>query len=261
MKRKIVAVTLLCCGIFLVAQSTIAQSWQDVDQRILKQSNELAKALSNVERKIAQQKRMEQATVSLTFNWIKLTTVRQTDMYPSRGWIHKSKQISTTKTKITQCKGILLENGTVATPEVCARKKGWQLEKITLTFFDKTSIEKRDNEWKIIEDICYIDVADSKKDVRGLPFSSIPNEENLWEYFGEDNIGPALESFLSSKGVKKAHYFGNKRYKQSIKSHLSHMEMGDAFIYKGQVVALVKKKINYYYLTPEKVKNIFALFR
>ncbi len=261
MKRKIVAVTLLCCGIFLVAQSAIAQHRQEVDQRILKQSNELAKALSNIERKIAQQKRIEQSTVSLTFTWIKPTTIRQTDIYPSRGWIHKSKEVPSTKTKTTQCKGILLENGTVATPEVCARKKGWQLEKITLTFFDKTSIEKRDNEWKVIEDICYIDVADSKKDVRGLPFSPIPNEENLWEHFGEDNIGPALASFLSSKGVKKAHYFGNKRYKQSIKSHLSHMELGDAFIYKGRVVALVKKKINYYYVTPEKEKNIFALFR
>lgn len=261
MKRKFIAVMILCCDIFFVSQVAIAQPWQDVNQRILKQSDDFARTLSNIEREIAQQKLIERATISLTFNWIKPTIVRQTETYPSRGGIHKSKEISTTKTKITQCKGVLLENGTVATPEVCTRKKGWQLEKITLTFFDKTSIEKKDNEWKILEDICYIDVADSKKDVRGLPFSPIPNEENLWEHFGEDNIGPALESFLSSKGVKKAHYFGNKRYKQSIKSHLSHMELGDTFIYKGRVVALVKKKINYYYVTPEKVKNIFALFR
>jgi len=261
MKRKFVAVTLSCCGIFLVAQSTIAQPWKDVDQRILKQSNELAKALSNVERKIVQQKRIDQATVSLTFNWLKNVTVRQTDIYPSRGGIYKSKEISTTKTKTTQCKGILLENGTVATPENCAHKKGWQLEKIILTFSDETSIEKNGDECKVIEDICYIDVADFKKDVHGLPFSPIPNEENLWEHFGEDNIRPALESFLSDKGVKKAHYFGGKRYKQSIKRHLSHIELGDAFIYKGRVVALVKKKINFYYVTPEKEKNIFALFR
>ena len=261
MTRKFISKIFLFCVMFWIAPSAMAQQYQNIDQRILKQSDSLTRTLPSVARKIVQQVHLEKATVSITFHWIKPTTIRETEIYPSRGGIHKSKEISATKAKITQCKGVLLENRTVATPEVCARKKGWQLEKITLTFFDKTSIEKRDNEWKVIEDICYIDVADSKKDVRGLPFSPIPNEENLWEHFGEDNIGPALESFLSSKGVKKAHYFGNKRYKQSIKSHLSHMELGDAFIYKGRVVALVQKKINYYYVTPEKVKNIFALFR
>ncbi len=262
MRRKFIAVALLGGAIFLAAQSAIAQSWQDIDQQILKQNNNLTGTLANVGRKVVQQKRIEQSTVSLTFTWIKPTTIRQTDIYPSRGWIHKSKEVPSTKTKTTQCKGILLENGTVATPAVCARKKGWQLEKITLTFFDGTNVEKEENAWKIIQDICYIDLADFKKEgVLGLPFSPVPNGKNLWDYFGADNIEPALEDFLSSKGVKKAHYFGGKRYKQSIKRHLSHLELGDAFIYKGRVVALVQKKINYYYVTPEKKKHIFALFR
>lgn len=258
--KKLISKIFLFCVMFWIAQSTMAQQWENMDRQILKQSDSLARTLSNVQREIAQQERLERATVSITFHWIKPTTVRQTAIYPSRGGIHKSKEVSITKTKTTQCKGILLENGSVATPKVCADKKGWELEKLILTFFDKTDLEKEADELKIIEDIGYINVADFKKEnLMGLPFYSVPAGKNLWEHFGEENIGPALDSFLSSKGVIKAHYFGGKRYQMQIKRHLSRLGLGDAFIYNGRVVALVKKKVNYYYVTPGK--NIFALFR
>ena len=260
MTKKLISKIFLFSVMFWIAQSAMAQQWENIDRQILKQSDSLARTLSNVQREITQQERIEQATVAITFHWIKPTTVRQTAIYPSRGGIHKSEEKAVIKTKTTQCKGILLENGSVATAKVCARKKGWELEKLTLTFFDKTDLEKEADELKIIEDICYINVANLKKDnLIGLPFSPIPAGKNLWEHFGEENIGPALDSFLSSKGVIKAHYFGGKRYRMYVKSHLSRIGLGEAFIYKGHVVALVQKKVNYYYVTPEK--NTFALFR
>lgn len=260
MTRKFISKIFLFCVMFWIAPSAMAQQYQNIDQKILKQSDSLTRTLPSVARKIVQQVHLEKATVSITFHWIKPTTIRETEIYPSRGGIHKSREKIITKTKTTQCKGVLLENGRVATPKVCAHKKGWELEKLTLTFFDKTNLEKEADELEIIEDIGYIDVADFKKEnLIGLPFSTIPAGKNLWEHFGEENIGPALDSFLSSKGVIKAHYFGGKRYRMYVKRHLSRIGLGEAFIYKGHVVALVKKKINYYYVTPGK--NTFALFR
>ncbi len=261
MKKQITAVLLLlgCIGLFV--QPGMAQHKQNIDPQILAESQKQAAMLLNARRKIAQEARIAQAVVSLTFAWTKPTTSRQFAPYPSRGGIHKSQEVTTIKTKTTQCKGILLENDKVATPEVCIRKKGWQLDKITLVFADATEVEKSADALEIVEDIAYVNVENvGGNGVRGLPFLPIPAEEkNLLKYFDDDNIEAALTSFLLSKGVIKHGHFGGKRHHQAVKRHLSRIELGDAFVYQGRVVALVKKKVHWYYVLP--AKHAFALFR
>ena len=265
MKKQIIRAAFLFGCIFWAVQPGIAQQKQTITSDLLEKNPLEASIVLNATRRIAQeardiQTRTVRAVVSLNFTWAKYATERQFDTYPSRGGVHKSQEVLITKTKNTQCKGILLDNETVATPEVCTHRKGWKLEKITLTFANNTEAEKTANNLEIIEDIAYINVADVKeKGVKGLPFSFVPAGEKLLTYFDDQNIKPALSSFLSGKGVIKRNYFGGKRYQREVKRHLSKIQLGDAFVYQGRVVALVKKKINWYYSLP--TEDAFALFR
>ncbi len=259
MKKMIIGLFLLSC-VSIFAQPSLAQQKQHLDPQILAESQKQAAVLLNAQRKIAQEARTAQAVVTITFTWVKSSASREFAPYPSRGAIHKSQEGTTVKTKSTQCKGILLENDKVATPEVCTRQKGWQLDKMTLAFADGTETEKNADALEIAQDIVYIGVADvTGKGVRGLPFSLIPADKNILTYFNDDQIEEALTSFLLSKGVLKRAYFGSKRYRSKIRRHLSRIELGDAFVYQGRVVALVKKKVNWYSALP--AEHALALFR
>lgn len=246
---------LLSVILIFAGVSCLANAQQRPDLNKAEQAVQFQMQL-NFKRKIAEQARTEQSMVQLTFDWVKLA---------------KNGEKIPTKTATTQCKGILLEDSRVATPEVCTRKKGWRLSKVNLAFANTAKIDLPSSAIEVVEDMAYIRAGTSvTAGLQGMPFSPIPKGETLLTYFGEENISPDLLSFLSSKGVIKC-YGGShagclwrkhgprRSLRHAHVHHRSRLELGDAFVYKGRVVALVKKKISRYYMRP--TQDIFALFR
>ena len=201
-----------------------------------------------LQRNIAHNVQVKQAEVKITLDWFREVEIRDVMVRPVRGFVHKSKVVLDKQTKQTQCKGVLVQTGQVVMPNVCM-KRNWLLNKFTLTFANGKKGIGTSKSFRKKGDVVYIEIApELTKGLVGLPLAATPQGKSLKEYFG-DGIIDALASFFHSKGVACS-----KRYYRPGKVHYgdSTIQVGDAVLYKGKLVALVKDSVNHIHAVSEK---------
>ncbi|MBO4675519.1 MAG: hypothetical protein J5601_05510 [Elusimicrobiaceae bacterium] len=208
-----------------------------------------AQTTANLQRNITRVAQTQQAEVKITLDWFREVEMREFMVRPARGGIHKSKIVLDKKTKQTQCKGVLTQAGQVVMPAVCAKQGNWQLSQFTLTFANGKKGIGNSKAFRMEGEVVYIEVvSELTKGLVGLPLAVTPKGKSLEEHYGK-GILDTIASFFRSKGVACS-----ERYYRPGKVHYgdSTLQVGDAILYKGKLVALVKDSVKHVHTVSEK---------
>ena len=202
----------------------------------------VAQTTVSLRSRIAQAALIKQAEVTLVFDWQREIRLRDVMSRPPRGSARHHNVTLKTEYKTTRCKGALTQTGYVVTPALCTREADWHLSRVTLLFADGRKGTGTEKTFSVRGEVAYVRVsADLTQGLHGLVLATTPYGKSLEEHFG-GGVMEALASLFRSKGVthSKRWFRPGKTYPESS------LKVGDAVVYNGKLVALVKETISHY---------------
>ena len=203
---------------------------------------------ADLERNVKHAINRQLAEVNITLNWSHNVKMKDVMSRPPRGSARNSNIVLKKETKQTRCKGTLTQTGQVVMPTVCINHGNWELENFALLFANGKKGVGTTKSIYIKKDVAYIKVApELTKGLTGIPVLTTPKGKSLKEHFGR-GILDTLSSFFHSKGVEIS-----RRYLRPGKVYRDFtLQVGDAVLYKGQLIALVKKDVKHLYEISEQ---------
>ena len=143
------------------------------------------------------------------------------------------------------CQGVLIEGAQIAVPSVCFKKYGYGLDSFRYVLNNEYQITADSKNLLIKKDISFIPLDSESEITKELVY--MPVRYNVdWR-----EIYTPFETFLKEHQVRKVTFPRNRRHlrartKAVVFGHQSTLQIGDALIHEGHVVALVKRRINWY---------------
>ena len=184
-----------------------------------------------------------QAEVLITVNWEKPVRLRDVMSRPPRMGANKNMILRYDK-KTTSCKGILTNTGKVVTPAVCVQDDDFTLKKLTMQFSNGNKEEGNSHSFFIKEDVAFVRVsAESVHGLAGIPVAKIPFGQTLHETFG-DTVTAFLLNFFQRHGIHR-----HVRRGIGYTARKPSLQVGDAVILDGKLVALIRKVPHVYSTT------------
>ena len=179
--------------------------------------------------------------VAISLHWKKEVTLGDMMMRAPRRPARKE-QVIQVKQKDTVCRGILAQQGSqVLMPAACLKEGKFQLDNFTLQFNNGQSAFKLPGDVEIKGEIAWVPV--STRLTAGSPsaaIANIPRGKTLQDNYGAE-MTSHLRSFFHARNVR---VLARTRPGMNVSRPL--LKVGDALIYQGKVVALVKKVVSSY---------------
>lgn len=183
----------------------------------------------------------EPYTVSAWFEWEREVTLGDMMMRSPRRPARKE-QVIHTKHKYTQCRGVLVDDGTrVLLPASCVQQGKYRLRQFSLHFSNNRTTFLGGENLQIGDEIAQVQVSHSVTEgVPSLSVGSVPGGRGLQESYGAE-MTTQLYSFFHAHNVGPL-----RRTRPGVTLGHGQLQVGDALIYQGRVVALVKKAVSSY---------------
>lgn len=199
---------------------------------------------TNVERAVVQVVLGQEAAryaVTVSLDWKKEVTMGDLMLRAPRRPARKD-QVIQVKQKNTVCRGILANQGTrVLMPAVCLREGKYQLDKLTFIFQNGRSYSQSAQHVAVKEEVAWADVpAELTAGIPSATVSAVPQGQSLQDFYGA-GMTSHLRSFFHAKKVTA---LSRTRPGKPIRG--PELQLGDALVYQGRVVALVKKVVSSY---------------
>ena len=193
--------------------------------------------------------------VAVSLDWKKEVTLGDLMLRAPRRPARKE-DVVYVKQKNTRCRGVLVENGTrVLMPAACLEERKYQLERIVLHFANGRQAVKNTQELQVNGDIVWAQVpAQLTAGLPSVAAATAPQGKRLQDIYGAE-MSSHLRSFFHMKNVGPL-----SRTRPG--AGRSRLRVGDAVIYQGKVVALVKEVVGAYGTTFGGVsEKAFAIIR
>ena len=183
----------------------------------------------------------EPYTVLAWFDWEREVTVGDRMMRAPRRPAKKT-QVIHTKHKYTQCRGVLVDDGTrVLLPASCVQKRKYRLRQFSLHFANNSTIFLGGENLQVGDEIAQVRVSRSTtKGVPSLSVGPVPGGQGLQEAYSPE-MTAHLHSFFLAHNVGPL-----SRTRPGLTAGRRRLQVGDALVYQGRVVALVKKVVSSY---------------
>ncbi|MBR4683080.1 MAG: hypothetical protein IKP06_07295 [Elusimicrobiaceae bacterium] len=180
--------------------------------------------------------------VEISLHWKKEITLRDMMLRAPRRPA-RQEQVIKEKQKDTSCRGVLVHDGHyVLFPSVCVEEGKYQLDDLTLHFKNGRRIVIAGEKVKKSGEIIWLPVpADVTLGAPSVQTMPVAAGLSLQEAYGEE-MTRHLRLFFHAKNVGP---LGRTRIKMSAVER-GILQVGDALIYQGKVVALVKKVVGSY---------------
>ena len=159
---------------------------------------------------------------------------------PTRFSANQNQVVQVRQKEIT-CSGVLEQGGShVLVPSVCLVRGGWELKKVVLAFSNAQTAVADSSEVNITGDLARIYVTPSAtQGLKGLAVAPQAGR-SLQEMYGTE-MTEHLKKFFRTRGVEE-----NVRSRMGNVLIAPRLRVGEPLIYRGQVVALVKKAVSSY---------------
>ncbi len=195
--------------------------------------------------------------VIVSLHWKKEVTLGDLMLRAPRRPARKD-QVIQVKQKDTSCRGVLVKGGErVLMPSSCLNERKYQLNHLTLHFRNGRSVSKTAAQVQVKEEIAWVEVPVTL--TAGAPSvvaAAVPAGQSLQAVYGAE-MTSHLRSFFHAKKVGPL-----SRTRPGPTTGRGLLQVGDALIYQGRVVALVKKVVSGYATTFGGVsESAFAVVR
>ena len=183
---------------------------------------------------------INQSAVAVSAQLEQRVQLKDVMLRPARFSVNQKQVIQVRQKEIT-CSGVLEQSGKyVLVPSVCLARSGWELKKLVLTFSNAQTAVADFSEVKINGDLAHINVSPlATQGLKGLAIAT-QSGRSLQEMYGEE-MTEHLKNFFRARGVEE-----NVRSRMGNVLVTSRLRVGEPLIYRGQVVALVKKAVSSY---------------
>ena len=222
--------TKIAFGVLFICLNAVAVFASDIEL-----TNRVTRAATLAQLQLAE----NSYKVEISLHWKKEVTLGDMMLREPRRPAHKE-QIMRTEQKETFCQGVLTNEGQqVLMPASCLREGKYKLDALTLQFQNGCRILKQGHEVILQGEIARLDVpANITAGLFAIPAETIPEGQGLQDWYGAE-MTKHLRSFFHAKNVGP---LGRTRLKISTAKQRT-LQVGDALIYQGKVVALVKKVV------------------
>ena len=204
----------------------------------------------------AAQQQPQPYEVRLTLHWEKEVTMGNLMLRAPRRPARKE-QVIYTKSKQTVCRGVLVRpQMQVLFPASCLEQKGYTLNRAVLDFQTGHTVLVSALSLQVKDEIAQFAMpANGLQNVPGVAVKTVPAGKSLQDAYGPD-MTEHLRNFFHQKAVTSCHV------RRGVTKRRPTLRIGDAVIYQGNIVALVKQKVDNYGGTLGGVsEDAFAIIR
>ena len=188
----------------------------------------------------AAQQQIQPYEVQMELEWDKDITLENLMLRAPRRPSRKE-QVIYTKHKTTHCRGVLQGSGTqVLLPASCLEQGKYTLSRAWLFFQNMSTVLISPLSVQVEGEIARVEVpASATVGLLGLTAAPVPAGQSLQQAYGPD-MTAHLQMFFREKAVPSC------RVRRGVNKRKPTIRIGDALIYQGKVVALVKEEVSDY---------------
>ena len=179
--------------------------------------------------------------VGVNLAWNKKVTLGDVMLRTPRRPAKKS-MVLQEKQEQTQCNGVLVKQGQyVLAPASCFENGKFSLTQLTLHFANGSQAQVPVQALSVKGEVAWLQVpAQAAKQLPSLPVALTPGSQSLQEAHG-DKMTSFLKQFFRHRRVVE-----RRRSRPGKVYATPRLRVGEPLVYQGQVVALVKQRVNSY---------------